>query len=1641
MLLITLRRAAVLLSLVCALTPTLWAQQLRDAGLRQLLTKLTVPDVQTRLDALALLGRLQDRSVADAITPLYKDADPRIRAAAVDAIGQLFVSNSAGPYLLDLVNDADPRVRAAAARAIGLINRSRDKEALLPLLEDVDPRVRGSTAEAYGSFHEQNSIAPITKLLTDKAPEARAGAVSGLGKVMQPEVIDALLAALKDKAPVVRIAAARALQSVAQLQNWVPGTGATPYNPGDSAAGKTVHWKEIVAGLIQLLKDKNRDVHAIASITLNDLYAHNNNPAIGPIIAGFKSKDPQLRREVAQALPETKNIDAVPALIAALRDKDASVREEVVTSIGTLHDARSYQPLLSALKDPDPLVRGHVSVMLRWLVERMPDKQREVVGLLLPALQDPWTIVQTDAIHTLASLGDERVVDPLIGLLKADDPLVVNNVMSALARFHISRAVPLILPFLYAKELNTRYAAIGALGGIGGEQALDSLLALRENSPIMRIEIIRALSNFPDQHARDLVLAALQDDDLQVCEAAIIAVYTTRDLRATELLVTLLQHRDIAVRQFAMSALVSLADPRAEATFIALLKSPDSSMRYAAIDGLAKLKSVQVIPALYACAKQATDTTTRDKVISVLQHLSPNASVTPELLAEMMKDDDERFHQVTLQQFRDSHMKPEIARAVIPLLRSTNPKVVNDTVALFSGYDNTANIQLLQPLLQDPSAEVRANALRSLRYTFCPPAMDLLLNALRDTDKQIQLMAIEMLQRYPEEQLLDALLPLLKNSDIAIRLAVLKSIGYMKPSRVADALLPLLNDDNMQLRRQALLILISRSDPRVDDAFIAALTGTDTTFASEVRQRLYHCDNPCVMQLLLNDLRKYLNEPELLSLFHDREYIFYSNYDNIFFFPSTALGLKQTIQVLIRIGSLTTNALLPLSKDKDPRMRAAALIIMQLMKDARAFTSMSEAMRDRSALVRRAAAHNLRFSGDVRGLPILLAALGDTDAAVRAEAALGLGIIQDRRAVPALLPLLADRHADVQYAAAWALGLLADPRSHDALWQCYRRSTDLGVRKLCLLAFGAIGDTRDGDKLLAILHNPDRKLHINAIKSLGELHETRAIDQLVDMIRYAGNDRSRIRDDVGVIKYIRTIVYPFDNGWGRDAFSESIEAKLDHIALEALVKIHDPHTQEQLLTLLQERRIHDIHSLHDICSYNSPQLVEAVINNLVGDKPEDARATISMLAYQPRQTVFLPMLKMLAAADDYTRQLALSYFLETSSVTIYADSNGIPIREPMPQSPRLVELLLAQANGADDDLRSKLVTILGTQRDPRVIKQLVTWLQDINPGLQRQVTTSLIALNEPGTVELLLPLLSDTRDAVCLNAALILSQIGISDNAMKTSVVNALSVHLRDADSRMRWRIVAGLCMLGDAQGLTPALELLQDRNLGADEYSGSVTPRQYLLAALRNQHDPSALAVLFHAVDIGTRFSAERRTAIKALLCNSDPGTTDGILQRLQSLKDSTSMNMPLLDEISSAAIEPSDQLTRDALLEKLRQPRLLDFFLTILPSLPCTTQETYYSRPDPQFFMSGLRSPIIELLGYSHSAAAVPVLIDLLEKGPIIERQVAATALGRLKDRRALPALMKVLDEFGSQPARDAVTMALQSISGEQLGNDPAS
>lgn len=110
----------------------------------------------------------------------------------------------------------------------------------------------------------------------------------------------------------------------------------------------------------------------------------------------------------------------------------------------------------------------------------------------------------------------------------------------------------------------------------------------------------------------------------------------------------------------------------------------------------------------------------------------------------------------------------------------------------------------------------------------------------------------------------------------------------------------------------------------------------------------------------------------------------------------------------------------------------------------------------------------------------------------------------------------------------------------------------------------------------------------------------------------------------------------------------------------------------------------------------------------------------------------------------------------------------------MPQSPRLVELLLAQANGADDDLRSKLVTILGTQRDPRVIKQLVTWLQDINPGLQRQVTTSLIALNEPGTVELLLPLLSDTRDAVCLNAALILSQIGISDNAMKTSVVRSL---------------------------------------------------------------------------------------------------------------------------------------------------------------------------------------------------------------------------------------------------------------------------
>ncbi len=107
------------------------------------------PVRERSVGALVLLGDREKGNIYQ--FRLSKDASPRVRRAAAEAIGILKIAVPPTLLVLTLQRDPDPMVRAEVARAIGLTGLTFAGPALLgAVAQDLSPEVRALSAEAYG---------------------------------------------------------------------------------------------------------------------------------------------------------------------------------------------------------------------------------------------------------------------------------------------------------------------------------------------------------------------------------------------------------------------------------------------------------------------------------------------------------------------------------------------------------------------------------------------------------------------------------------------------------------------------------------------------------------------------------------------------------------------------------------------------------------------------------------------------------------------------------------------------------------------------------------------------------------------------------------------------------------------------------------------------------------------------------------------------------------------------------------------------------------------------------------------------------------------------------------------------------------------------------------------------------------------------------------------------------------------------------------------------------------------------------------------------------------------------------------------------------------------------------------------------
>jgi HEAT repeat protein len=216
-------------------------------ALAEIMSAATLPEANTRMAALGVLGRLKHPPSLTVLRQSLYDPNPDVRAFAAGALGE-FGQAGAATALVRALEDESPRVRGTAAASLGRLRvaytrpplwqaardpiplvrvgavegllRLGERDAVLAaadLARHSDPSVRSATALAVGSAGNRKALPVLETLIQDQQPQPRLMASRALGKVGGRAAIPLLKHALEDSDPAVRVAAAGSLAQVSSL--------------------------------------------------------------------------------------------------------------------------------------------------------------------------------------------------------------------------------------------------------------------------------------------------------------------------------------------------------------------------------------------------------------------------------------------------------------------------------------------------------------------------------------------------------------------------------------------------------------------------------------------------------------------------------------------------------------------------------------------------------------------------------------------------------------------------------------------------------------------------------------------------------------------------------------------------------------------------------------------------------------------------------------------------------------------------------------------------------------------------------------------------------------------------------------------------------------------------------------------------------------------------------------------------------------------------------------------------------------------------------------------------------------------------------------------------------------------------------
>ncbi|GJL66923.1 MAG: hypothetical protein NPIRA05_18940 [Nitrospirales bacterium] len=260
---------------------------------------------------------------------------------------------------------------------------------------------------------------------------------------------------------------------------------------------------------------------------------------------------------------EIKDSQNEPEITEAPADPtDLNVSDEFVDEVADAVTAEDDTSLTEASAEEGSEEEGEE--------EFEEEKVKDEIDIQIDLLQDPEWVVRQEAVITLGEMGDERCIEPLARCLRDGDWQVREAAVEAVAMIG-SPAVDILLRYL--RDWDSRKYAIKALGKINDERVLDPLISMLKNDEF-KDDATNALAELGLPAVEKLVIA-LNDKDEFVRKQSILALGEIKDPAAVDPLIENLKNDDWWVRLTSAAALEKIGDPRGRDAIKPLLKDPD----------------------------------------------------------------------------------------------------------------------------------------------------------------------------------------------------------------------------------------------------------------------------------------------------------------------------------------------------------------------------------------------------------------------------------------------------------------------------------------------------------------------------------------------------------------------------------------------------------------------------------------------------------------------------------------------------------------------------------------------------------------------------------------------------------------------------------------------------------------------------------------------------------------------------------------------------------------------------------------------------------------------------------------------------------------------------------------------------------